>query len=161
MKSNSLWVKWVHTYIIKRKCLWHMKIPQDFSWTLRKLFNLRELGQPFIRHVIGNGNNTFLWLDYWHPQGPLYKVFGVTIVWNVVRSLLAKVSAILQNGEWHWPRRRNRSIMQLLNSPPVSFCPTLMLRIQLLGSLLAMVYIQLKLHGKPLNLPTVLFLGLS
>ncbi|KAG5542725.1 hypothetical protein RHGRI_015741 [Rhododendron griersonianum] len=100
-KSDSLWVKWVHVYIVKRKCLWQMRLPHDSSWTIRKLFKLREEVQPLIKYVIGNGNTTFLWLDHWHAVGPLYNLFGEDIVCNVGSSLLAKVSSIIQNGDWH------------------------------------------------------------
>lgn len=45
-KSDTLWVKWVHTYVIKSSCFWTMKIPQNASWTIKKLFKLRSFVQP-------------------------------------------------------------------------------------------------------------------
>ncbi|XP_058211737.1 uncharacterized protein LOC131323919 [Rhododendron vialii] len=102
-----------------------MCLPQDSSWTIRKLFKLSEVVQPLIKYVIGNGNGTFLWLDYWHDVGPLYKVFGEGIVNNVGSSLLGKVSSIIQNGEWCWPRQRNRAIMQLMRSTPSILMPNI------------------------------------
>ncbi|GFZ01445.1 hypothetical protein Acr_15g0000540 [Actinidia rufa] len=80
-----------------------MSPPQDSSWTMRRLFKLRQLGQPLIRHLVGNGRDTFLWLDNWHPVGPLYKKFGDRVVGNAGRSLLANVSDIICNGNWKWP----------------------------------------------------------
>lgn len=71
-KADNLWVRWIHAYVIKHRNLWYMDPPNDSSWTIRKLFKLRSLGQPLIKHRIGNGNNTFVWLDNWHPLGPLY-----------------------------------------------------------------------------------------
>ncbi|KAI8525621.1 hypothetical protein RHMOL_Rhmol13G0244400 [Rhododendron molle] len=41
-KTDSLWIKWVHTYIIKGQNMWHMVVPADCSWTIRKIFQLRE-----------------------------------------------------------------------------------------------------------------------
>lgn len=35
--------------------------------------------------------------------GPLHKKFGEEIVFNLGRSLQAKVSSIIYPGEWHWP----------------------------------------------------------
>ncbi|KAI8546448.1 hypothetical protein RHMOL_Rhmol07G0118400 [Rhododendron molle] len=49
--------------------------------------------------------------------GPLYNLFGEDIVCNVGSSLLVKVSSIIQNGDWHWPRQRNRAIMQIMSTP--------------------------------------------
>lgn len=34
-KSDSLWVKWVHMYIINHHNLWYMDTPGDASWTIR------------------------------------------------------------------------------------------------------------------------------
>ncbi|KAI8534979.1 hypothetical protein RHMOL_Rhmol10G0139200 [Rhododendron molle] len=93
-----------------------MCIPQDSARTIRKLFKLRKVVQPLIKYVIGNGNSAFLWLDYWHDAGPLYKVFGEGIVNDVGSSLLAKVSSIIQNGNWHWSRQRNRAVMKIMRN---------------------------------------------
>lgn len=38
-------------------------------------------------------------------------------------ALLAKVSSIIQNGEWRWPRERNRAIMQIMRSAPSNLRP--------------------------------------
>ncbi|KAF7124827.1 hypothetical protein RHSIM_Rhsim12G0188500 [Rhododendron simsii] len=100
-----------------------MHLLQNSSWTIRKLFKLRDKVQPLIKHVIGDGDSTFLWLDHWHTVGPLYKVFGDSIVRNVGSSLLAKVSSIIHEGEWQWPRQRNRAIMQIMRSTPLTLKP--------------------------------------
>ncbi|KAL7173044.1 hypothetical protein ACSBR2_032503 [Camellia fascicularis] len=75
-KSNILWVKWIHTYIIKSKCFRTMQVPSNVSLTVRKLFSLRREAIPLIKKVIGNGESTFLWLENWHSLGPLYLRFG-------------------------------------------------------------------------------------
>lgn len=106
-KADTLWVKWVHTYVIKEHNLWTMGLPYDVSWTIRKIFQLREVCQPLIRYQIGNEASTFLWLDNWHPLGPLYKRFGENVCSNIGRSLQAKVSTIIKDGDWFWPRPRN------------------------------------------------------
>ncbi|KAI8559863.1 hypothetical protein RHMOL_Rhmol04G0208500 [Rhododendron molle] len=80
-----------------------MGLPYYVSWTIRKVFQLREVCQPLIRYQIGNGASTFLWLDNWHPLGPLYKRFGVNVCCNIGRSLQAKVSTIIIDGEWLGP----------------------------------------------------------
>lgn len=40
MKVDSLWIKWVHMYIIKYYNLWHMETSGDASWIIKKLFKL-------------------------------------------------------------------------------------------------------------------------
>lgn len=99
LKADTLWVKWIHSYIIKGQNLWFMDTPCDASWTVQKVFSLRGLGQPLIKYMIGNGLDTFLWLDNWHPLGPLYNRFGSEVVFNLGRSLQAKVSSIIVQGD--------------------------------------------------------------
>ncbi|KAG5516677.1 hypothetical protein RHGRI_037426 [Rhododendron griersonianum] len=53
-----------------------MKLPPDCSWTMRKLLKLRVQCQSFVKHSIGDGQGTFLYLDNWHPSGPLYKLLS-------------------------------------------------------------------------------------
>lgn len=42
-KADTLWVKWVHTYVIERQNLWFMPTPVNSSWTIKKIFKLRPL----------------------------------------------------------------------------------------------------------------------
>ena len=86
---------------------------------MRKLFNLREIGRPSIRYVVGDGCNISPWLHNWHSLGPLYKNFGEEVFRNLGISLQAKVSTIVSNGDWIWPRQRNRIIRHIMvNTPP-------------------------------------------
>lgn len=102
-----------------------MDLPIDSSWTIRKLFKLRSLAQPLIKHKIGNGNDTYVWLDNWHPLGPLYQKFGESVVYNLGRSLFARVADIIQDGIWLWPRPRNKVTLQIIDATPAGFLPTL------------------------------------
>lgn len=62
-KQDALWVKWVHSYIIKDQNFWVIKLPNACSWALRKLLKLRNLSQDFVKHNLGNGLGTSLWYD--------------------------------------------------------------------------------------------------
>lgn len=57
-------------------------MPSEVSWVMRKLLNLRGLCQGWIKSIIGNGEDTFLWTDNWHPLGALYQTFGEDVVVN-------------------------------------------------------------------------------
>ena len=97
-------------------------VPQDSSWTVRKLFTLRALGQPLIKYIVGNGSNICLRLDNWHTLGSSYKIFGERAVRDLGSSLLAKVSSIIDNGSWKWPRQRNSTILHIMAHTP-TFLP--------------------------------------
>lgn len=89
LKADTLWIKWVHTYIIKGK------LHVGYSYNCFKFFKLRPLVQPWITYLVGNGNKTFLRLDNWHPLGPLLAKFGAGVVYNLGRNLFAKVASIV------------------------------------------------------------------
>ncbi|KAI8564455.1 hypothetical protein RHMOL_Rhmol03G0183200 [Rhododendron molle] len=72
----------------------------------------------FVKHSIGNRQATFIWLDNWHPNGPLYKLFDDRTLSRLGSSLYEKASSYIVNGEWHWPRARNRTIQQIQASTP-------------------------------------------
>ncbi|KAI8531931.1 hypothetical protein RHMOL_Rhmol11G0174500 [Rhododendron molle] len=113
-KEDILWVKWVHTYVIKHNCIWSMNLPGDSSWTMRKLFGLRRVGHQYIKAQIGNGENTFLWLDNWHNLGPLLLKYGDGVTTNLGRSLHAKVCSIIHNGSWRWHRSRSAIVRDII-----------------------------------------------
>lgn len=58
LKADTIWIKWVPTYVLKRPRIWKAKILNEASWTIRKLLNLREVVQPWIKYIIGDGSST-------------------------------------------------------------------------------------------------------
>lgn len=54
----------------------------DISWTRRKLMKLRQLAYNLIQHRIGDGKDTWMCLDIWHPCGPLLQQFGTRVVYD-------------------------------------------------------------------------------
>ncbi|KAG5561125.1 hypothetical protein RHGRI_004212 [Rhododendron griersonianum] len=74
--QKSLWIKWSYLYTIKNQCLWSMNIPSSWSWTWRKLLQLRPKVRSLVRYIIGDRSSTYLWHDNWHHAGPLLDYFG-------------------------------------------------------------------------------------
>lgn len=101
-------------------CLWGVLIPGEASWLMRKLLKLRDLCKDWIRYVIGDGNDTFLWKDNWHPLGALYQRFGELLVRDRDQALKAKVASIIDQGSWSWPNQRNM-VMQIIWHTPDKF----------------------------------------
>lgn len=115
----------IHTYI-KHYCFWYMPCPPDASWTLWRLFKLRGIGQDLMKWVVtlvGNGQSVILWLDHWHPLGPLYEKFRERVVYNLCRSLSAKEESMKHQGEWKWPRQRNAVSREIQAHTPPSLLP--------------------------------------
>ncbi|XP_056685808.1 uncharacterized protein [Spinacia oleracea] len=43
MKQDRLWVKWIHTYYVKQLDFWTMPIPPGLTWSLRKIWQYRDV----------------------------------------------------------------------------------------------------------------------
>lgn len=74
--------------------------------TVRKLFTIRSC-TAMDNLCGGNARNTFLWLDNWHPVGPLFAKYGAIVIYILGRNHNAKVASIIANQNWQWPRCRN------------------------------------------------------
>ena len=37
---------------------------------------IRNIVRPHLKHMIGNGEKTYLWYDNWHPGVPLVEKYG-------------------------------------------------------------------------------------
>lgn len=87
-KADMLWVKWIHTYVIKDACFWTMNIPQNATWTVQKLLQLRSVVQPWITYVrVMVMDHGMLWWDNWHPFGPLYLRYRDSFEHNPIRAM--------------------------------------------------------------------------
>lgn len=74
---SSLWVKWIHCYLIRKGLFWSVKgSTVSGSWMWRKLLNLRELAQQYLRMEVRNGERTTFWYDHWSRFGCLKEVLG-------------------------------------------------------------------------------------
>lgn len=71
-----------------------------------------------MRHISGNGKNTFFWLDNWHPLGPLKSWFGDRIDHNLGRNLSLKVASIIRSNMWFWAWSRNAVIREIMDTMP-------------------------------------------
>lgn len=125
-KSDASWIKWIHTYVIKSHSLWSMKCPSNVSWSIRKILHLRPLMQEWIKYVVGNGASVFLWTDNWHTLGPLLHKYQDQIVFNMGRSLNARVASIVCATGWRWARVRNPVVQDIIAHTPVGFLPNML-----------------------------------
>ncbi|KAK9275845.1 hypothetical protein L1049_023118 [Liquidambar formosana] len=123
MQAGSLWVAWVNIYLIKGRSFWSLSIPSDCSWTWRKILQIRSKVRPLFKHVIGNGEVTFLWHDNWHPLGPLLPRFGTGVIYDAAIPLDAKVSYIIVANAWNWPLSSTGELMILQSSIPPNLSP--------------------------------------
>ena len=118
-KKDSMWVQWCHTYMLKGRSLWVGEVHGDVSWTWRKLMKLKDIAWSFIKYKIGNGNDTWLWVDNWHPHGPLLRRYGPRILYDANSNITARVCDIIRDGNWYMPRALSRDLIAIRDELPL------------------------------------------
>ncbi|KAL0295450.1 UNVERIFIED_CONTAM: hypothetical protein Scaly_3103400 [Sesamum calycinum] len=75
-KADSTWVAWIQQNRLKQQTIWSFH-GFNGSWGWKKLLKLRNGFLTGVETKVGNGESFSLWLDPWHPDGPLiHKVLG-------------------------------------------------------------------------------------
>lgn len=66
-----------------------------------------------MRFVVGNGQNFLLWLDNWHPKGPLLEAYPSSVLFASGLPLTVKLSEVIADGVWTWPHARSLEMIDL------------------------------------------------
>ncbi|KAK6277817.1 hypothetical protein POUND7_018140 [Theobroma cacao] len=74
------------------------------GWCWRNILRLRDSALALNKHEIRDRRNTFLWLDYRRPHGPLLNRFSSSII--MASGLHKKVK--------DWPKTRPRAILDII-----------------------------------------------
>ncbi|KAL3513895.1 hypothetical protein ACH5RR_026612 [Cinchona calisaya] len=96
-----------------------------WSWNLRMVMMLRDIAWECINVVVGNGKQTSLGYDDWHDVSPSIKVFPPAIIQLFSSTNEAKLSSIIRNGEWAWPKGRmlRAEALAMVQASPSYFLP--------------------------------------
>ena len=123
-RSNSLWVKWSETYLLRGKSFWSLKESSVLgSWVWRKLIKYRSLAQSFYKVDMRNGEATSFWFDHWSELGRLMELTGdkglidmgisrhlsVSEVWSTHRRRRHRTSVLNQLEDMLQTARENRT----------------------------------------------------
>ena len=84
---------------------------------------LRDKIRPFLQVKIGDGADTWLWLDNWLPMGPILQNFEARIIYDSGLPRHARVSSIIRNGQWAWPVANSPDLLILKQAIPPSLQP--------------------------------------
>ena len=104
--AGSLWVAWVHTYLLQGKNFWYVHIPNNCSGGWRKILKLRDMVKPSFSRSIGNGVRTALCHGNWNSKGASFPKFVFRLVFEAVYIFYANVSSTLQEDNLIYPRAR-------------------------------------------------------
>ena len=103
--KESLWVCWIHRYLIRKGSLWSVNEGSYLgSWIWKNLLKFRPLASMLTRMEIGNGSYTSFWFDNWSPLGRLIDLTGSRGCITMGIPINTTVEAVVQI----YRRRRHR-----------------------------------------------------
>ncbi|XP_021986327.1 uncharacterized protein LOC110882671 [Helianthus annuus] len=88
----------------KGKSFWQLRSTGNSASSWRYILKIRDRVRPFIVSKIGNGHTTSAWFDRWAQIGPLCHIVSARRLHNAGFNLDSKVSDIVNDGDWGWPR---------------------------------------------------------
>jgi hypothetical protein len=75
-RSGSIWVAWDKDNYLRRKSFWSVDIPQNCSWSWRKILKLGAKTKRFLRFEVGNGEDNSSLVGFmasiWYFVGELW-----------------------------------------------------------------------------------------
>lgn len=100
---QSLWVRWIHTYRLRGRSIWQIKIAWDASASWKRILNLRGEFRRFFKMEVGDGRRIFFWHDSWATDTPLSDRFTTREILSLGFSELDKVADFGVGGYVEWP----------------------------------------------------------
>lgn len=76
LSAKSLWVNWIHVYLIRNSSIWTVKETALGSWMWRKILKSREKAKEFYKVEVRNGKKASFWNEAWSPLGCLTDLLG-------------------------------------------------------------------------------------
>ncbi|KAL0282166.1 UNVERIFIED_CONTAM: hypothetical protein Sradi_7269800 [Sesamum radiatum] len=115
--TQSIWVAWVLQFRLRNTTLWTSN-SASASWCWKKLIKLSNIMLPGLEFQVGTGLRFYVWLDMWHPRGPLSQTFprGPSITGLPTDSLLHNV---IEQGRWNWPSVTDFDIQEIVAGLPL------------------------------------------
>lgn len=102
---DSLWVQWIHRYLIRKSSFWNVKETSSLgSWIWKKLLKFRPLARQLTRVELNEGSSTSFWFDKWSQLGVLIDLTGERGCIDLGIPLNATVERAVQS----YRRRRHR-----------------------------------------------------
>lgn len=75
--KNSLWVKWIQAYLIRKGSFWTVKEKsQAGSWMLGKILKYRHMAKSFYKVKINSGRQALFWQESWSELGCIIDLVG-------------------------------------------------------------------------------------
>lgn len=77
LSGDSLWVRWVHQYLIRKGSFWTANDKSSLgSWIWKKILKYRNLAFSLTRIEVRSGATTSFWYDQWSQLGRIIDITG-------------------------------------------------------------------------------------
>ena len=107
---SSMWVKWIHCYLIRKGSFWSVSVNTNLgSWMWKKLLRMRDTARHYLRVEVKNGKHTSFWYERWSQIGCLKEVIGDRGIIALGIAENAVMADVLSN------HRRRRHRVSILN----------------------------------------------
>ncbi|XP_076957147.1 uncharacterized protein LOC143632543 [Bidens hawaiensis] len=102
-KKESIWVRWINRYKLQGNNFWDIRAESGASWSWSNILKNRETIRHHCWSTIGDGTQTSVWFDMWHPLSPLGEIVTKREIHRAGLDLETKVADIIKEGRWKWP----------------------------------------------------------
>lgn len=111
--KTSLWVIWVHKYLIRKGSLWNVNAKSGLgSWIWKKLLKYRMLAQSFTRVEIRSGASTSFWYDDWNQLGNLLSLTGLRGCIDLSITINSTVEQVVQSHRRRLHRQKTLNLIE-------------------------------------------------
>lgn len=76
ISSDSLWVRWIRRYLIRKGSFWNSKKNSLGSWLWNKILKYRTMAHTLTKVEVGSGASVSFWFDNWSLLGRLIDLTG-------------------------------------------------------------------------------------
>lgn len=116
--KESIWVKWINIYKLKGNSFWDVRVEHGASWSWSNILKNREDVRRFCVSKIGDGTQTSVWFDMWHPMSPIGEIVTKREIHRAGLQLGTTVAEVIQNGRWNWPEEWRHKFSFLYDFEP-------------------------------------------
>lgn len=105
LSADSLWVRWVDRYLIRKGSLWQTKENSSLgSWIWKKVLKYRNLARSFSQVDVRSGTKTSFWYDEWSQLG---RIIDITDAQGCI-DLGIPITATVEHAVQRYRSRRHR-----------------------------------------------------
>ncbi|CAA7042276.1 unnamed protein product [Microthlaspi erraticum] len=116
--NGSLWVAWVHKYVIKDRLFWCPSLRVTGSWIWKKILKLRDVARPHLLCQVNSGDTALFFHDDWSGLGPLIDLTGANGPRVTGIQRMATVSQACRFSTWSLSRGRHPILCLLRDCLP-------------------------------------------